>query len=134
MTWIFRKFGVPLDGLEFPMGPNTKIGAKCLHNLHLKLNDEGILVHAVEEVNDVESEEEKVEELKEQLVEEEKEQESVPTATTETAKTREQGEAASKGEAKEKGDAMEDNDDYTLSSDSSDEEVEMTMKKQSGLI
>ncbi|XP_057528336.1 uncharacterized protein LOC130807204 [Amaranthus tricolor] len=117
LTWMFKKFGVPLDGLQFPMGPNMKIGAKCLHNLHLKLNDEEILVHAVEEVNDVESEEEKVEEVKEQLVEEEKDQESVPTATTETAETREKGEAASKRESKEKGDAMEDNDDYTLSSD-----------------
>ena len=73
LTWIFKKFRVPLDGLQFPMGPNMKIGAKCLHNLHLQLNDEGLLVHALEEVNDVELEEEKVEEVKEQVAEEEKE-------------------------------------------------------------
>ena len=29
LTWIFKKFGVPLDGLHFPMSPNNKIGAKC---------------------------------------------------------------------------------------------------------
>ena len=46
LTWIFRKFSVPLDGLHFPMGPNNKIGAKCLNNLHLKLNDNGILENA----------------------------------------------------------------------------------------
>ena len=40
LTWIFRKFGVPLDGLQFPMSSNN-IGAKCLNNLHLKLNDKG---------------------------------------------------------------------------------------------
>ena len=73
MTWIFKKFGVPLDALQFPMGPSTNICAKCLQNLHLKLNDEGILVHAVEEVVEVDSEEEKVEEEKEKLVKEEKE-------------------------------------------------------------
>ena len=113
------------------MGSNTKIGAKCLHNLHLKWNDEGILVHDVEENVDVELEEEKVEEIREQLVEEEKEQEPVPTATTETAETclqREQGEATSKGESEKKGEAMEDNDDYIPGSDSSDEEVGMAMK------
>ena len=26
LSWIFRKFGVALEGLNFPMGPNIKIG------------------------------------------------------------------------------------------------------------
>ena len=43
LTWIFKKFGVPLDGLHFPMSPNNKIGANCLNNSHLKLNDVGLL-------------------------------------------------------------------------------------------
>ena len=97
LTWIFRKFGVPLEGLEFPMGPNMKIGAKCLQNLHLKLNEEGVLIHESEEVVDVESDEEVIEEeevLREEEIEEkegekveekekerEKEQEPVPTET-----------------------------------------------------
>ena len=55
LTWIFRKFGVPLDGLLLPMSPNNKIGAKCLNNLHLKLNDNGILEDANEEVEIVDS-------------------------------------------------------------------------------
>ena len=42
LTWIFSKFGVPLEGLYFPMSSNNKIGAKCLTNLHLKLSDKGI--------------------------------------------------------------------------------------------
>ena len=42
LSWVFTKFGVPLVGLNFPMGPNNKIGAKCLTNLHLKLNENGI--------------------------------------------------------------------------------------------
>ena len=56
LTWIFRKFGVPLDGLLFPMSPNNKIGAKCLNNLHLKLNDNGMLEDANEEVEILDSE------------------------------------------------------------------------------
>ena len=74
LTWIFRKFGVPLEGLEFPMGPNMKIGAKCLQNLHLKLNEEGVLIHQSEEVVDVGSDEEVIEqeeELREEEIEEE---------------------------------------------------------------
>ena len=43
LTSIFRKFGVPLDVLHFPMSENTKIGAKYLTNLHLKLNLNGTL-------------------------------------------------------------------------------------------
>ena len=46
LTWTFRKFGVPLDGLQFPMSPNNKIGTNCLNNLHIKLNDNGILENA----------------------------------------------------------------------------------------
>ena len=134
MTWIFKKFGVPLDGLQFPMGPNMKIGAKCLHNLHLKLNDEGILVHAMEEVVDVDSEEEQVEEVWEKLVKEEKVQEPVPTATTETAETWEQGEATSKGESEEKEEALEDEDHHILGSDSNDEEIVIAMRKKADLI
>ena len=43
LTWIFRKFRVCLEGLQFPMSSNNKIGAKCLTNLHLKLSNKGIL-------------------------------------------------------------------------------------------
>ena len=67
LTWIFRKFGVPLDGLEFPMGPNMKIGARCLKNLHLKLNDEGVLINESEEIIDVGSDEEEMEEEEEEI-------------------------------------------------------------------
>ena len=42
LTWILKKFGVPLGGLQFPMSSNNKIGAKCLTNLHLKLLDKEI--------------------------------------------------------------------------------------------
>ena len=101
LTWILNKFSIPLDGLQFPMGPNMKIGAKSLHNLHLKLNDEGILMHDLEEVVEVESEEERVEEEKEKSSKEDKEQELVPAADTEIAGKWEQGEAANKGETEE---------------------------------
>ena len=47
---IFKKFGVPLEGLEFPMSANNKIGAKCLNNLHLTLNENGILEDVEEDV------------------------------------------------------------------------------------
>ena len=73
LTWIFRKFEVPLDGLEFPMGPNMKIGARCLKNLHLKVTDEGVLINELEEVVFVGSDDEEVEE--EEVVEEEIEKE-----------------------------------------------------------
>ena len=67
------------------MGPNMKIGAKCLQNVHLKLNDEGMLIHDLEEVIEVGSEVEEVEKEEEKLREgeqeekEEKEQGPVPT-------------------------------------------------------
>ena len=66
LTWIFRKFGVPLKGLHFPMGPNNKICAKCLNNLHLKLNDNGILENAIEQVNANSDKEEKTQKAEEE--------------------------------------------------------------------
>ena len=51
LSWVFRKFGVPLEGLNFPMGPNNTIGAKCLNNLHLKLNENGILEDVTEQID-----------------------------------------------------------------------------------
>ena len=81
LTWILRKFGVnPLDGLQFPMSPNNKIGARCLTNLHLKLNDNGILEDANEEVEIVDSEKDEEEQKNEN-----KDQEIVPLTTTEKA-------------------------------------------------
>ena len=101
LTWIFKKFGVPLDGLHFPMSSNNKIGAKCLKNLHLKLNDNGILEDANEQVNVVDSDKEeeaqKYEEERKKKVEEvldKEDQEPVPSATVERAEAcslREQG-------------------------------------------
>ena len=81
LTWTFRKFGIPLDGLQFPMSPNNKIGAKFLNNLHLKLNDNGILEDANEEVEIVDSEKDEEEQKNEN-----KDQETVPLATTEKGK------------------------------------------------
>ena len=137
LTWIFKKFGVPLDGLHFHMSPNNKIGAKCLNNLHLKLNDNGILEDTNEQVSVVDSDkeeeaqknEEEREENEEEVLEKE-DQEPVPSATVERAKDcskREQGEEASKGEAEEQGeDVEEDIDD----NDDSDEEVQLQGQKQ----
>src|SRR5688572_14155489 len=110
LTHIFKKFGVPLDGLEFPMSANNKIGAKCLNNLHLKLNDKGILEDAIEEVEEVSSddekegadkeEEEKVKEGEEKEMEGEEEQETVPSASTDKAEVNEEeGRACTEGEA-----------------------------------
>jgi hypothetical protein len=59
LTHVFKKFGVPLEGLEFPMSANNKIGAKCLNNLHLKLNENGILEDAIEDVKEVSSDDDK---------------------------------------------------------------------------
>ncbi|XP_057526436.1 uncharacterized protein LOC130805673 [Amaranthus tricolor] len=135
--WIFRKFGVPLDGLHFPMSPNNKIGAKCLNNFHLKLNDNGVLEDANEQVDIVDSDKEqkaqKNEEGREEKEEEElekKDQEPVPSATTERVEAcslGEQGEALSKGEAEEQGEDVEDeNDDI----DDSDEEIQLPVQKK----
>ena len=67
------------------MSANYKIGAKCLNNLHLKLNDNGILEDVEEDVEYVSSgevqEEEETEVDGEDL--EEENQETIPTATTE---------------------------------------------------
>ena len=74
LTWIFRKFGVPLEGLHFSMGPNNKIGAKCFKNLHLNLNDNGILEDANEQVivnSNKEEEAQKREEKEEEVLEKE---------------------------------------------------------------
>ena len=64
-TWIFKKFGVLLDGPQFPMSANNKIGVKCLANLHLKVSDKGILEEAtIEDVENEDSDEEKEEKEK----------------------------------------------------------------------
>ena len=52
---------MPLEGLEFPMSANNKIGAKCLNNLHLVLNEKGILEDAANDVEYVSSDEEQEE-------------------------------------------------------------------------
>ena len=72
------------------MSPNNKIGAKCLNNLHLKLNDNGILPDANKQVDvdnyDKEEEAQKNEEEREEKEEEvlEKEdQELVPSGIAE---------------------------------------------------
>ena len=49
LTWIFRKLGVLLEGQNYPMGPNNKIGVKCLNNLHLRLNENGTLENIFEQ-------------------------------------------------------------------------------------
>ena len=137
LTWIFKKFGVPLDGLIFSMSPNNKVGAKCLNNLHLKLNDNGVLEDANEQVDIVDSDKEeeaqKNEEGREEKEEEElekKDQDPVPSTTTERAEAcfpGEQGEATSKGEAEEQGEDVE--DDYD-DNDDSDEEVQFPVQKK----
>ena len=49
-----------MDGLQFPMSAKTKIGVKCLTNLHLKVLNKGIL----EEASNKDVEEEKEREKK----------------------------------------------------------------------
>ena len=106
LSWIFEKFGVPLLGLNFPMGPNNKISAKCLSNLHLKLNENEILENVAEQINvysdnkeDTNKAEEEIEEQEEEGSEKE-EHEPVPSATgkAEGSSDREQEEVTSKGE------------------------------------
>ena len=81
------KFGVPLEGLNFPMGPNNKIGAKYFNNLHLKLNENGILENVTEQIDvhsDDKEETNKTDEGKkdqEEEVSDKEEQEPVPSAT-----------------------------------------------------
>ena len=95
LTWIFRKFGVSLQGLQFPISSNNKIGAKCLTNFHLKLSDKGFLEEASiedeeEEGSDEEKEEEQEKEKEDQKADEE-DQEPVPTATHEKAEVGSKG-------------------------------------------
>ena len=73
LTWVFRKLGVPLEGQNFSMGPNNKIGAKCLSNLHLKLNENGTLENVCEQSDVISDNKEGTNEVeKEEKVEEEK--------------------------------------------------------------
>ena len=108
------------------MSSNNKIGAKCLNNLHLKLNDNGILENANEEVEVVESEKD---EEKKKNENENEVQETVPNTTDkegEAGSQREQGEAVreeeTEGEALDKDEVDADND--------SDEEVQMPIKNK----
>ena len=128
LTWIFRKFGVPLEGLQFPVSYNNKIGAKCLTNLHLKLSNKGIPEDAsIEDEEEEDSDEEKDEEKeKEKEKEDQKvakeDQDTIPTATHEKADVQERGEqeeALSEGEA-----SKEEEGAFT------DEEVRMSVKKK----
>jgi transposase-like protein len=119
LTCVFKKFGVPLDGPEFPMSANNKISERCLTNLHLQLNEKGILEHAIEEVEVSSDEEEKEkvekEEEEEEVKEKEKEdQEDVPSATTEAETDREQEEAVIEGEQVEREEEMGQEDDEDL--------------------
>ena len=79
LTWIFMKLGVPLDGPNYPMGPNNKVGVKCLNNLHLRLNENGTLENIFEQSEGT-NEEENEEKVEEEEVNKE-EQEPVPSAT-----------------------------------------------------
>ena len=106
------------------------------NNFHLKLNDNGILENASEQVNvDSDKEEEALkdedekEEKKEELMEKE-DQEPVPSATdkAEACSTREQGEEGSKGEAEESEAVEKDNED-NADNDDSDEEVLLPVQK-----
>ena len=146
LTCIFKKFGVPLDRLEFPMSANNKISERCLTNLHLQLNEKGILEHAIDEV-DVSSddeEEEKTEKEKEEgegekekeeevgKEEEEGEQDTVPSATPKEAEVNEEevqapfeGETVSKGEQIE-GEEVELEDELPSSED---EDLNVPLKK-----
>ena len=86
LTWIFRKLGVPLEGQNYPMGPNNKIGVKCLNNLHLRLNENGALENIFEQSDVISDNKEGTNEgeNEENVVEEElnkEEHEHVPSAT-----------------------------------------------------
>ena len=89
-----------MEGLQFPISSNNKIGVKYLTNLHLKLTDKGISeaisIVDVEEEASVEGEQKKEEEKeKEDKKEEEEDQEPVPTDVNK------EEEVGSKGEQKE---------------------------------
>lgn len=132
LSSILKKFGVSMDGLQFPMSANNQMSAKCLKNLHLNLNDKGILedIIEVEDVSSEEEEEGKTEEGKEKEEKEKKDQDVVPSASTDKAEVnKEQGKACSEGEASvEKGDELEEVDS---SDSSSDEEVAKPIKEES---
>ena len=142
LTWIFKKFGVPLNGLQFLMSANKKIGAKCLTNLLLKVSDKGILEEAsnedVEEENSEEKNDEEEEKQQNEGEEKEKEKEDqknnkedqkpVPTATNDEAEGVSKGEP---GEAVSEGETSEEKEGEDLDNDnSSDEEVRMPIQKK----
>ncbi|XP_057540621.1 uncharacterized protein LOC130818467 [Amaranthus tricolor] len=135
LSWIFRKFGVPLEGLNFPMGPNNKIGAKCLNNLHLKLYENGILENVTEQIDDHFDKEEEInkadEENKEQEEEviEKEEQEPVPSTNekAEGCSEREHEEVPSKGETVKEDEAVEKDKEEN---DVRNEEVSVPVEKQ----
>ena len=131
LTWIFRKFGVPLEGLLFPMSPNNKIGAKCLNNLRLKLNDNGILEHVSMEAEIFDSEKEEEEQEDEKII---KDQESVPTATNKEAEAGSQGEQGEaeeqRADDKERETSMKEGGAAVDLNDISDEEVQLPVKKE----
>ena len=135
LTSMFRKFGVPLEGLHFLMGPNNKIGAKCLNNFHLKLNDNGILENVTEQIDahldkeeDTKNDDEEKKEQEEKVFDKE-DQETVPSATekAEGGSEREQEEVPSKEEAVNEDEAVEKEKEEN---DVSNEEVSVPVKKQ----
>lgn len=145
LTCIFKKFEVPLDGLEFPMSANNKISERCLTNLHLQLNEKGILEHAIEEVavsSDDEEEEktekeegegEKEQEEEVRKEKEEGEQDTVPSATPNEAEVNEEGvQAPFEGEDGSKGELFEGKGNVELEdalSVSEDEDLHVPLKK-----
>ena len=82
-----------MEGLQFPMSSNNKIGAKCLTNLHLKLSNKGILKDTfIEDDEEKDYDEEKDEEKEKEKEKEKEDQKTVeedhknfPTATHEEA-------------------------------------------------
>ena len=105
-----------------------------MNNLHLKLNDNGILENATEQVDahlnkeeDTKNDDEEKKEQEEEVFDKE-DQETVPSATekAEGCSTREQEEVPSKGEAeREKGNKEEENE----VNDASEVEVSVPVQK-----
>ena len=135
LSWIFRKFGVPLKGLNFPMGPNNKIGAKCFNNLHLKLNENGILENVTEQIDDHFEKEEETNKAAEEKKEQEeemfdKEDQEPALSATEKAEgwsERKQEEVPNKGEDVKEDEAVKKNKEEN---DVSNEKVSVPDKKQ----
>ena len=101
LTWIFKKLGVPLDGPNYPMGPNNKVGVKCLKNLRLRLTENGTLENIFEQSEDTNEEEEVEENVEEEEVNKEEQEEPVPSATEKAeghSEEEEQEENSCKGE------------------------------------